>query len=46
MAVENDYNLLVHNPNELANAISSLRDEVQRRRLHETHERLQTNETD
>jgi len=43
---ENDYNLLVHNPNELANTISSLRDEVERRRLLEAREHLPPNETD
>ena len=46
MAVENDYNLLVHNLNELAKTISSLRDEVQRRRLREAEEHVQPNETD
>jgi len=44
MAVENDYNLLVHNLNELQ--ITSLRDEVQRRRLLEAHDRLEPNHTD
>ena len=46
VAVENDYNLLVHNLNELADAISSLRDEVRNRRLREADERLDPNETD
>ena len=46
MAVENDYNLLVHNLNELAATISSLRDEVERRRLREAEERRQPSETD
>jgi hypothetical protein len=46
LAVENDYNLLVHNLNELAKTISSLRDEVQRRRLREAKEHRQPNETD
>jgi hypothetical protein len=46
MAVENDYNLLVHNLNELAKTISSLRDEVERRRLAEARQRLDLNDTD
>jgi hypothetical protein len=46
LAVENDYNLLVHNLNELADTISSLRDEVRSRRLREADERLHPNETD
>ena len=46
MAVENDYNILVHNLNELAKTISSLRDEVQRRRLLEADEHRRPNETD
>jgi hypothetical protein len=46
VAVENDYNLLVHNLNELAMTISSLREEVERRRLQEAHERLESNQTD
>lgn len=46
MAVENDYNLLIHNLNELAKTISSLRDEVQSRRLREAEERREPNETD
>ena len=46
MAVENDYNLLVHNLNELEKTISSLRDEVESRRLREVGEQLEPNETD
>lgn len=46
MAVENDYNLLVHNLNELEKTISSLRDEVERRRLREASEQLEPNQTD
>ena len=46
MAVENDYNLLVHNLNELAKTISSLRDEVEQRRLREARDRLEPNDTD
>lgn len=46
MAVENDYNLLVFNLNELAKTISSLRDEVQSRREREAGERRDPNETD
>ncbi len=46
MAVENDYNLLVHNLNELAKTISLLRDDVESRRRHEADEHLQPNETD
>jgi hypothetical protein len=46
MAVENDYNLLVHTLNELTNTISRLRDEVEQRRLREAHEHRQPNETD
>jgi hypothetical protein len=46
LAVENDYNLLVHNLNKLARTISSLRDEVERRRLREAEEHQQPNETD
>jgi hypothetical protein len=46
VAVENDYALLVHNLNELAKTISSLRDEVESRRLLEAKEHRQPNETD
>lgn len=46
MATENDYNLLVDKLNELAKTISSVRDEVERRRLAEARERLEPNETD
>jgi hypothetical protein len=46
MAVENDYNLLVHNLNELERSISWLRDEVEARRLREAGERLEPNQTD
>jgi hypothetical protein len=46
MAVENDYNLLVDNLNELAKTISLLRDEVESRRLREAREGRQPNETD
>jgi hypothetical protein len=46
MAVENDYNLLVHNLNELAKTISELRDEVERRLLTEAEGRLEPNQTD
>ena len=45
MAVDNDYDLLVHNLNELAKTISSLRNEVQSRRLREAREHRQPNET-
>jgi hypothetical protein len=44
--VENDYNLLVHNLNELERTISSLRDEVEARRLREARERLEPNQTE
>ena len=46
MAVENDYNVLGHTLNELAQTISDLRDEVQNRRELEAEERRQPNETD
>ena len=46
MAVENDYNLLVHNLNELEKTISRLRDEVEARRLREAREQLEPNTTD
>ena len=46
MAVENDYNLLVHNLNELEKAISQLRADVVERRLHEATEGLEVNATD
>jgi hypothetical protein len=46
MAVENDYNLLVHNLNELEKAISQLGADVEERRLHEATERLEVNTTD
>jgi hypothetical protein len=46
MAVENDYNLLVHNLNELEKTISQLRADVEARRLHEARERLDPNTTD
>ena len=46
MAVENDYNLLVHNLNELEKTISQLREEVEARRLREARERLEPNTTD
>jgi hypothetical protein len=45
MAVENDYNLLVHNLNELEKTISQLRDEVEARRLREAKEQLEPNTT-
>jgi hypothetical protein len=44
--MENDDNLLVDNLNELAKTISALRDEVERRRLQEAHERLEPNQAD
>jgi hypothetical protein len=43
---ENDYNLLVHNLNELAKTISGLRDDVERRRLMEARESLEPNQAD
>jgi hypothetical protein len=46
VAVENDYNLLVHNLNELEKAISQLRRDVEERRLREATERLDVNTTD
>jgi hypothetical protein len=46
MAVENDYNLLVFSLNELEKTIRGLRDEVERRRLQETREHLEPNQTD
>ncbi len=46
MAVENDYNLLVHNLKELATAISRLRDDVQELRTREAAERREPNDTD
>jgi hypothetical protein len=46
VAVENDYNLLVHNLNELEQTISLLRDDVASRRLREAREQLEPNETD
>jgi hypothetical protein len=46
MAVENDYNLLVHNLNELEKTISQLRDDVEERRLRESREQLEPNTTD
>jgi hypothetical protein len=45
VAVENDYNLVVFNLNELAKMTNELRDEVERRRLQEAQERLHPNET-
>lgn len=46
MAVENDYDLLVRNLDELAKTITSLRDEVERRRLLEAREGRAANDTD
>jgi hypothetical protein len=46
MAVQNDYNLLVHNLNELEKTISRLRDDVEERRLREAREQLEPNTTD
>jgi len=46
VAVENDYNVLVHNLNELAKTTGWLRDEVERRRLREAREHLEPNHTD
>jgi hypothetical protein len=46
VAVENDYNLLVHNLNELEKTISLLRADVEARRLREAREQLEPNETD
>lgn len=46
MAVENDYNLLVHNLNELEKTISQLRDDVEELRLREAREQLEPNTTD
>jgi hypothetical protein len=46
MAVENDYNLIVHNLNELERTISRIRAHVEERRLHEASERLEPNTTD
>jgi hypothetical protein len=46
VAVENDYNLLVHNLNEIEKTISQLRDEVEARRLREAKEQLEPNTTD
>ena len=46
MAVENEYNLLVHNLNELEKAISQLRADVEAQRLHEASERLEPNTGD
>ena len=46
VAVENDYNLLTHNLNELENTISQLREEVEERRLREAREQLEPNTTD
>jgi hypothetical protein len=46
VAVENDYNLLVHNLNELEKAISQLGAEVEERRLREAREQLELNTTD
>ena len=45
MAVDNDYNLVVFNLNELARITNELREEVERRRLKEAHDNLQPNET-
>jgi hypothetical protein len=45
VAVENDYNLLVFNLNELEKTVSQLRAEVQARRLRESSESLRPNET-
>jgi hypothetical protein len=46
VAVENDYNLLVHNLNELEKTISQVREEVEARRLREAREQLEPNTTD
>lgn len=46
MAVENDYNLLVFNLNELEKRISKLGAEVEERRLREAREQLELNTTD
>jgi hypothetical protein len=45
LAVENDYNLLVSNLNDLAEVVNDLRDETERRRLREAREGLKPNET-
>ena len=44
--MENDYNLLVFNLNELEKMISQLGVDVEERRLREATERLETNTTD
>ena len=46
MAVENDYNLLVHNLNEVEKTVSQLRGDVAERRLREPREQLEPNTTD
>jgi hypothetical protein len=46
MAVENDYNLLVHNLNEVEKTVSQLRGDVAERRLREAREQLEPNTTD
>jgi hypothetical protein len=45
MAVENDYNLLVFNLNELASTLNGVQDEVERRLLQEKRDGLEPNET-
>jgi hypothetical protein len=46
MAVENDYNLLVHNLNQFEKTVSQPRDDVEERRLREAREQLEPNTTD
>jgi hypothetical protein len=46
MAVENDYNLLVHNLNAVEKTVSQLRGDVAERRLREAREQLEPNTTD
>jgi hypothetical protein len=45
MAVENDYNLLVHTINNIAESAGNLRAEVERCRLKEARDGLEPNET-
>ena len=44
--MDNDYNLLVHNLNELEKTISELRGDVEERRLREAREQRPPNTTD
>ena len=46
MPIDNDYNLLVYELNELADMLTGLREEVDQRLLREKQERLEPNTTE